>query len=117
MSVGADLLYVVDADDNSLATLVQDGQFLGKFALVDGGRRHCVRSMHCGSQNSPRTSGTQVEKSTPAPPIAAPSACISAYRAYKHAHVSKLRAHAARGGRPASWRRCQLLINSYKIFL
>ena len=40
------LLDVVDADENALSALVQDGQFLGELSLVDGGRSHGTGAMH-----------------------------------------------------------------------
>ena len=50
------LLDVVDAYEDPLAPLVQDGQLLGELALVDGGRRHGASAMHGGDRLSSSSS-------------------------------------------------------------
>ena len=40
------LLNIVDSDKNPMPALVQYGQFLGEFPLVDGGGRHRPAAMH-----------------------------------------------------------------------
>ena len=90
------LLDVVDADENSLSALVQDGQFLGELSLVDGGRSHGTGAMHLAASRLVRE-----RRSTKL----SPRGCLAALLCIiisniimgKHAHVTvylRRRAHS-----------------------